>query len=72
MEGQRFFDLRRWGGADTVVNNYISTERARIPYLSQAANIFVLPKYGLYPIPQDQIELSRVGGQDRLVQNTGW
>src|SRR6266516_400525 len=72
MEGQRFFDLRRWGGIDTVVNNYISVERSRIPYLSQAANIFVLPKYALYPIPQDQIDLSRVGGQDRLVQNTGW
>jgi len=72
MEGQRFFDLRRWGGIDTVVNNYISVERSRIPYLSQAANIFVLPKYALYPIPQDQIDLSRVGGQDRLKQNTGW
>src|SRR6266487_1270472 len=72
MEGQRFFDLRRWGGADTVIANYITVERSRIPYLAQAANIFTLPKYALYPIPQDQIELSRVGGQDRLVQNTGW
>ncbi|TMC68741.1 MAG: RagB/SusD family nutrient uptake outer membrane protein [Chloroflexi bacterium] len=72
MEGQRFFDLRRWGGADSTITNYISVERSRIPYLAQAANIFTLPKYALYPIPQDQIELSRVGGQDRLVQNTGW
>ena len=71
MEGQRFFDIRRWGGADTVVANYVNVERTRIPYLGAAA-AFTLPKYALYPIPQDQIDLSRVGGQERLVQNTGW
>ena len=29
-------------------------------------------KHALYPIPQIQISLSRVGGQDRLTQNPGW
>ena len=71
MEGQRFFDLRRWGGADTVIANYVNTEKNRIPYLTLAA-AFTLPKYALYPIPSVQIELSRVGTEDRLVQNPGW
>jgi hypothetical protein len=71
MEGQRFFDLRRWGGADTVVANYIATEENRIPYLGLATT-FTLPKYGRYPIPTVQIELSRVGTEDRLQQNPGW
>jgi hypothetical protein len=71
MEGQRFFDLRRWGGADTVIANYVAVEKTRIPYLT-LANTFTLPKFALYPIPSLQIELSRVQGQDRLVQNPGW
>lgn len=71
MEGQRFFDLRRWGGADTVIANYITKEETRIPYLS-LANTFSLPQYGRYPIPTVQIELSRVGTEDRLQQNPNW
>jgi len=71
MEGQRFFDLRRWGGADTVIANYITKEETRIPYLG-LANTFSLPQYGRYPIPTVQIELSRVGTEDRLQQNPGW
>jgi len=71
MEGQRFFDLRRWGGADTTIANYIASERTRIPYLT-LATAFTLPKYARYPIPTVQIELSRVGTVDRLVQNPGW
>jgi hypothetical protein len=72
MEGQRFFDLRRWGAADTTITNYIATERApnRIPYLALAAAYGT--RYAFYPIPSVQIELSRVGTVDRLVQNPGW
>ena len=66
MEGQRFFDLRRWGGADTVIANYVARERTRIPYLSSAAT-FSLPKYQFYPIPSIQIDLA-----PQLVQNPGW
>ena len=69
MEGQRFFDLRRWGGADTTINTYIATEKALRPYLAGAA---YASRNDLYPIPPIQIELSKVGGQDRLVQNPGW
>jgi len=73
MEGQRFFDLRRWGGADTVIANYINAEKVpnRIPYLA-LATAFTLPKYARYPIPTVQIELSRVGTEERLQQNPGW
>ena len=71
MEGQRFFDMRRWGGADTVIANYIAAEDNRIPYLALATT-FTLPKYARYPIPTVQIELSRVGTEDRLEQNPGW
>jgi starch-binding outer membrane protein, SusD/RagB family len=71
MEGQRFFDLRRWGGVDTVITNYVTKEKTRIPYLTLAA-AFTLPKYALYPIPSVQIELSKVGTENRLQQNPGW
>jgi len=71
MEGQRFFDLLRWGGADTVIANYVAKEKSRIPYLNSAAS-FTLPKYALYPIPSIQIQLSRIGAEDRLKQNPGW
>jgi len=70
MEGQRFFDLRRWGAADSTITNYIASEKARIPYLTLAAAYG--SRYAFYPIPSVQIELSRVGTTDRLVQNPGW
>jgi len=71
MEGQHFFDLRRWGGADTVIANYKSKESTRIPYIA-SGQTFQLPLYSLYPIPQTQIDLSVVGGVPQLVQNPGW
>ena len=70
MEGQRFFDLRRWGAADSTITNYVASEKARIPYLAQAAAF--TSKYAYYPIPTVQIELSKVGTTSRLTQNTGW
>ena len=71
MEGQRFFDLRRWGGADTVLANYKAKESTRIPYLSLGVP-FALPKYQFYPIPQIQIDLSVVNGTPQLQQNPNW
>jgi hypothetical protein len=69
MEGQRFFDLRRWGDADTVIANYIAGEKNRIPYL---AGVTFATRNHLYPIPAIQVELSKVGSTDMLVQNPGW
>jgi hypothetical protein len=71
MEGQRFFDLRRWGVSDTAVTNYVNSEKARIGYLSASA-AFTLPKFLYYPIPSVQIELSKVGSECRLTQNQDW
>jgi len=69
MEGQRFFDLRRWGDADTVIANYIAVEKNRIPYL---AGVVYATRNHLYPIPAIQVELSKSGSTDNLVQNPGW
>ena len=75
MEGQRFFDLRRWGVAESVLNAYINgvaggAEKARRPQLAGAA--LVTPRHALFPIPAIQIELSRGGTGGGLKQNSGW
>jgi hypothetical protein len=70
LEGQRFFDLRRWGIMEDVLNNYITVEKARRPYLAAAAQ--VTSRHRLYPIPNIQIQLSRVNGNATLTQNPGW
>jgi starch-binding outer membrane protein, SusD/RagB family len=75
MEGQRLFDLRRWGIAATTLNGYVSgigggAERTRRLYLVSAEAFAA--KHTLYPIPQVQIDLSKVGGQETLTQNPGW
>ncbi len=64
MEGQRFFDLRRWRIADTEINSYITRERTRIPYL---AGVTYTARDSLYPIPSIQLDLAPL-----LVQNPGW
>ena len=69
MEGQHFFDLRRWGAADTALANYVAIEGTRIPYLP---GVVFAARNHLYPIPALQVELSKVGSQDMLVQNPGW
>ncbi len=70
MEGQRFFDLRRWGTAEQVLNDYLAAETARRGFLVGAAAY--TSRHNLFPLPPIQIELSQVEGQDQLVQNTGW
>jgi len=75
MEGQRFFDLRRWGIADQVLNAYLNgvgggAEKDRRVQL-KSAETFVAKHY-LYPIPDLQIQLSTVNGTSMLTQNPGW
>lgn len=70
MEGHRFFDLRRWGEAQEVLNAYIAVESTKRSYLTAA--FAYENRYNLYPIPVVQIELSQVEGENRLVQNSGW
>jgi hypothetical protein len=70
MEGQRFFDLRRWGIAEQVLNAYVTVEKTRRLY--KVATEPFAARHSLYPIPEIQIELSKVGGQPTLTQNPGW
>ena len=75
MEGQRFFDLRRWGIADVTLNAYVNgvggrAEKTARVYLAAAEPFAVRHRW--YPIPNIQVELSKVAGKATLVQNTGW
>jgi hypothetical protein len=72
MEGQRFFDLRRWGlaYATQVMGDYLTEEKTRRTY--KTAQIPFASKYMFFPIPPTQIDLSVVGGQSMLTQNPGW
>jgi hypothetical protein len=75
MEGQRFFDLRRSGIAEQTINAYLKSvggagEENRRLYLRFAGPYAA--RHQLYPIPNIQIEFSKVGEESRLTQNTGW
>jgi hypothetical protein len=70
MEGQRLFDLRRWGIMEQVLNDYIAVEQGRLPKLLGA--ITVEPRHMLYPIPPIQIELSETTEGGGLKQNPNW
>jgi hypothetical protein len=75
MEGQRLFDLRRWGIAATELNGYLKgvgggREDTRRGYLINAEPFAT--KHQLYPIPNIQIDLSKVGTESTLKQNPGW
>ena len=64
MEGQRWFDLVRWGVADQVMNAY------RLKYISQEGqemSVFQKGKHELFPIPE--IEMNN---DPKLVQNPGY
>ncbi len=75
MEGQRFFDLRRWGIAEQVLNAYINgvaggAEKSRRLQLGNAA--LFSARHVVFPIPAIQIELSKGGAGGGLKQNAGW
>lgn len=65
MEGSRFFDLRRWGLAKTVLNQYAKDDLRTRTFLSGAV---VTDKSLLAPIPQTQLDLE----PGVLVQNPGY
>jgi hypothetical protein len=75
VEGQRFFDLRRWGTVAAEINGFINgigggAEKNRRGFLTGAEAITARHRW--YPIPIIQLQLSQVGGQPSLKQNTGW
>lgn len=57
MVGIRFFDLVRWGIAQTELNNYYSVEKNKRGYL--ASGQYDGPKIDYYPVPQTEIDLSK-------------
>lgn len=70
MEGHRFFDLVRWGIVAETMNNYLTTEAPRQSYL--AGKTFKPSVNEVWPIPQNQIDLSEVNGVSVLTQNPGY
>jgi len=77
MEGQRFFDLRRWGlaYATAAINGYINAEGGgaeKTRRLYKAGAEAFIARHLLYPIPGIQIELSKAAGAQTLTQNPGW
>ncbi len=75
MEGQRLFDLRRYGGAvaQQVMTAYLTAEATPARRAYKTAQVpYTTPLNNLYPIPQVEIDLSKVGGVSRLTQNPGW
>ncbi len=70
MEGQRFFDLVRWGVADQVLNPYAQREGNLIQY--KKGTSFTKGKNEYYPIPQEQRDLFNKDGTERLKQNPGY
>ncbi|GAB3533570.1 RagB/SusD family nutrient uptake outer membrane protein [Pontibacter brevis] len=67
MEGQRFFDLVRWGVAAEVLNAYLDVEETKRPYLQGA--VFTAGEDEYFPIPEQQIVQSQVNGQSVLQPN---
>lgn len=66
MEGERFFDLVRWGIAETVMNKYFSGEKSKRVYYINST--FQSGKDEYYPISNSQYNFS--GGL--YVQNPGY
>ena len=65
MEGHRFWDLKRWGGAKDYLNAYIAVESTKRTYLTGA----VFDDRDIrFPIPQTAIERS----EGTLLQNPGY
>ncbi len=57
LEGNRFFDLVRWGTADTYLNNYFASESSKRTYLKTAK--FNKGRDEYLPVPLNQINYSK-------------
>ncbi|HEY8659475.1 MAG TPA: RagB/SusD family nutrient uptake outer membrane protein [Hanamia sp.] len=70
MEGNRFFDLVRWGTADQVLNSYYAREKLLRPLKANAH--WTAGKNEYFPIPQGEMDNMNSDGKKRLVQNPGY
>jgi len=66
MEGNRFFDLTRWGIAAEYLNDYFAVEKAKSSHLKDA--FFTKGRDEYFPIPLAQMNLS----SGLYIQNVGW
>lgn len=70
MEGHRFFDLKRWGVAQQVINEYLAVESTKRTYLTGAT---FQDRNIRFPIPQEAIDQSADDtGAATLTQNPGF
>jgi hypothetical protein len=67
-EGHRFFDLVRWGIAETTLNAYLAQE-GKVLTTALGGATYKTGKAEYQPIPQDQIDLQ---GAAVLKQNPGY
>lgn len=70
MQGHRFFDLVRWGLANSFLNAYYAYEVTKVTEVTGMK--FTPNKNEYYPIPQTQIDISTMNGQPTLKQNPGY
>ncbi len=77
MEGNRFFDLLRWGVAPQVLNDYVAMESTRPQGANANPNVrsylvgvTFQDKNLRWPIPQDQLDI--INNTDVLKQNPGY
>lgn len=77
FEEQRYFDIRRWGIASTVMNQplmgmSITNSNGNLTYnpIVVLQPKFVAPKMNVYPIPYDEVLKNPAIGQAH--QNPGW
>ena len=70
MEGNRFFDLQRWGVQSQVLNEYLSRESRYRIYLQGKS--FTSPKNEFYPIPTYAIDRSFSEGEPTLTQDPNY
>ncbi len=66
MEGQRWYDLVRWGIAAETLNAYLAEEKTKRDFLANAQ--FTAGRDEYYPIPQREIDFT--GGL--YIQNPGY
>lgn len=67
LEGQRFYDLIRWGIAEEELNAYLDYDGGKLP--TNLGGATYAPTDQFLPIPQRQIDLQ---GPDVLKQNKGY
>ena len=65
-ENLRFFDLRRWGLSNTVLNTYITNDSKFRNFMK--GSVYNPTKNDYWPLPQDQIDLQK----DVLTQDASY